>query len=260
MAAAGKRLMKVDLSGLVAVITGGASGFGRAVATRFAQSGAAVVIADVQEQALATVRQEITSAGGRCSARQANVINPADVQALGESVLAEHGRWDILVNCAGVMGPKKFVDCDVETWDRVMNINLRGTFLCGQAAGRAMVKQGSGVIVNIASTGAFGAIPNIGPDYHASKAGVVSLTQVMALELAPAVRVIALAPGMAITPLTLPGLGPPEAQERRLARIPLRRFNTPDDVAGLILFLVSDDASYITGTTIDLDGGLLAQC
>jgi glucose 1-dehydrogenase len=254
----------MKLAERVAVITGAAQGIGAACAHVFAQQGAKVVVGDVNEVGVAAVAKDIAAAGGYALARRADVGTRADCEALVEHAIAHFGRIDILVNNAGIVHAAEFLDLSEEDFDRVLRINLKGAFLCSQAAARCMVKQpaaagGRGVIVNVSSVNAVLAIANQVP-YTVSKGGLNQLTKVMALALAPhGIRVMGIGPGSIATELLRAAVLTNEAARQRiLSRTPLGRLGEPDEVARIAAFLASDDASYLTGTTVYPDGGRLS--
>lgn len=249
------------LENRVALITGGAGGIGRATALRFAQEGAAVALTDVDLDGTVSVHNEIEKNGGRAMAFQANIINRAEVEEMIASILKKFGRLDILVNNAGItrdgltlkVKEGQVSRLSEEQWDAVLDVNLKGTFLCAQAAALPMMEQKYGRIVNTASTSALG---NIGQaNYSASKAGVMGLTRTLALEWARfGITVNAIAPGAVKTRMT--DAIPDALRAELVQRIPLRRMADPSEVANLHLFLASEEAGYITGQTIFIDGGL----
>lgn len=248
----------------VAVITGAAQGIGAACARVFAAQGAKVVLGDVNEVGAAALAKEIAATGGHALARRADVGTRADCEALVEHAVTHFGRIDILVNNAGIVHAADFLDLTEDDFDRVLRINLKGAFLCAQAAARRMVQQpagagGRGVIVNVSSVNAVLAIANQVP-YTVSKGGLNQLTKVMALALAPhGIRVMGIGPGSIATELLQAAVLTNEgARQRILSRTPLGRLGEPDEVARTIAFLASDDASYLTGTTVYPDGGRLA--
>ena len=254
----------MKLAERVAVITGAAQGIGAACARVFAQQGAKVVVGDINELGAAAVAKDIAAAGGYALARRADVGTRADCEALVEHAINHFGRIDILVNNAGIVHAAEFLDLAEEDFDRVLKINLKGAFLCSQAAARCMVKQpatagGRGVIVNVSSVNAVLAIANQVP-YTVSKGGLNQLTKVMALALAPhGIRVMGIGPGSIATELLQAAVLTNEAARQRiLSRTPLGRLGEPDEVARIAAFLASDDASYLTGTTVYPDGGRLS--
>ncbi len=239
------------LDGQVAIVTGGLSGIGAAIAARFAAVGARVIAADLTAPA-APLAADAAIAPFAC-----DVAAPASVGALVEAVLAAHGRIDCLVNSAGIGRDVAFLDTPVEVFDRMIAVNLRGTFLVGQACARAMVAAGRGAIINIASVS--GLRGNIGrAAYGAAKGGVVTLTQVMATELAPCgVRVNALASGPVDTPLVAT-MHDPAIRAAWTRVTPMHRYAAPEEIAGAALFLASDEASFVSGHVLAVDGGFAA--
>jgi len=245
----------------VAIVTGGGSGIGQATSLRFAAEGARVVVADINFAAASAVADAARAAGGQAIPMEVNVADRASVEGLVERALAEYGHLDILINNAGINRDALFVrvkDGEIkrmsdEQWDAVIAVNLKGTFLCSQAAAVPMIRQNYGRIVNTSSIAALG---NIGQaNYSASKAGVIGLTRTLALELARYnITVNCVAPGATRTPMTA-GI-PDNLREALIQKIPLRRMAEPEEIAGLHLFLASDEAAYITGQVIFCDGGL----
>ncbi len=244
------------LESRVAAITGGALGIGRATALAFAAEGAVVALGDVQLEAAEVVAREIAERGGKAIAIGVDVGDAGQVQAFVDRVVAELGRLDVLFANAGIAHSAPFLEHAETEWHRVLRVNLTGVFLCCQAAARQMVKQGSGRIITTASINGFRGVENL-VSYNAAKAGVIELTRTMAVELARYnITVNAIAPAQIDTRLTR-GL-PEDARRRRVDRIPMGRFGEPDEVARAALFLASDDASYVTGHTLAVDGGYLA--
>jgi NAD(P)-dependent dehydrogenase (short-subunit alcohol dehydrogenase family) len=244
------------LAGRVAAITGGALGIGRATALRFAEEGASVVLGDVQVDAAEGVAKEIVQRGGRAVAVGVDVGDAAQVQAYVDRVVAEFGRLDVMFANAGIAHSAPFLEHPEAQWHRVLRVNLTGVFLCGQIAARQMVRQGGGRIIVTASINGFRGVENL-VGYNVAKAGVIELTKSMAVELAPHnVQVNAIAPAQIDTRLTR-GFSD-DAKARRLARIPMGRFGEADEVAKAAVFLASDDASFVTGHTLAVDGGYLA--
>jgi 3-oxoacyl-[acyl-carrier protein] reductase len=243
-----------DLAGKVAIVTGAAGGLGLAIAQRLASDGAAVVLADIDLKGAEAARETIAVRCARALAQRVDVSDPKDVAALVERTLAELGRLDIMISNAGIGGTHAFLDEPIEHWNRVLAVNLTGVFLCGQAAARAMVKQSAGRIVNIASIS--GVRAGSGRTaYGTAKAGVIQLTKQMALELGPlGINVNAVAPGPVETALTLRDH---TAQTRAAynALVPLERYGTPQEIAAAVAFLSSEEASYINGQTLCVDGG-----
>jgi glucose 1-dehydrogenase len=242
-----------------AIVTGGASGIGKAIVERFLADGASVVIGDVSVEKGEALAARLGS-GARFVAADASKAE--EVAVLVEQTISAFGKIDILVNNAGIVHAADFLDLKIEDFDRVLNVNLRGAFLLGQAVARHMVgrvKAGgpAGAIINMSSVNAVFAIANQVP-YSVSKGGVNQLTKVMALSLAPhGIRVNAIGPGSIMTDMLASVNNDPAARNRILSRTPMGRIGDPSEIASIASFLASDDASYITGQTIYADGGRL---
>lgn len=236
----------------VALVTGGGSGIGAAVCRRFAEEGAFVVVADLDHAAAERVASEIKHRGGRAMALGVDVRDRAAVEEMVKRVEEECGGLHILINNAGITRDNLAVRMTEEDWDLVVDVNLKGTFLCSRAAFRPMRRQRYGKIVNTASVAVRG---NLGQaNYAASKAGIIGLTRTLAIEFARAgICVNCIAPGFIETPMTA-GL-PEKVKEEALRRIPLGRFGKPEEVAELHLFLASPESDYITGQVFFIDGG-----
>ena len=244
------------LQGRVTAITGGALGIGRATARLFAAEGATVAIGDVDVADAEAVAKEIVGSGGRALALGVDVGEAAQVQTFVDRIVAEHGRLDVMFANAGIAHSAPFLEHPEAQWHRVLRVNLTGVFHCGQIAARQMVRQGGGRIIATASINGFRGVENL-VGYNVAKAGVIELTKTMAVELARhGILVNAIAPAQIDTRLTQ--TLPEEARQRRMARIPMGRFGEADEVARAALFLASDDAAFITGHTLAVDGGYLA--
>jgi meso-butanediol dehydrogenase / (S,S)-butanediol dehydrogenase / diacetyl reductase len=242
----------------VAIITGSGSGLGRVLAHRFAAEGAAVVVADVVGQRATTVADEISEAGGKSLAQTTDVTNAADVEALVGATREACGSVEILINNAAKATDADFLDVSEEAWDEDVAIALKGSFLCSQAVLSDMTENRSGVILNISSVNALAYFGN--EAYSAAKAGILSLTRSLAVRYGPfGVRVNAIAPGTLRTPAwEQRRQTDPDVFERISKWYPLGRIGEPEDVAGAALFLASDEAAWISGAVLPVDGGLTA--
>ena len=251
--------LSFGLQGRVVIVTGAANGIGEACARRFAAESAHVILSDVNSERGAAVAAELRSAGHSAGFMACDVSRKADVDALVDHVLQAFGRIDVLVNNAGIFRAADFLDVTEEDFDAVINVNIKGSFLMGQAAARAMKSTGGGSIVNMSSVNAVLAIPNIA-SYNVSKGGINQLTRVMALALADkGIRVNAVAPGTIATELAAKAvLTSEEARARIMSRTPLRRLGEPSEIADTVAYLASDAASYITGEIVVADGGRMA--
>jgi NAD(P)-dependent dehydrogenase (short-subunit alcohol dehydrogenase family) len=248
----------VRFAGQTAIVTGAGRGMGRAVALGLAAEGANVVVAEVDEPSAKEVVEEIQKAGARAIPVKVDISSVADVRRLFETTVAEFGGVDILVNNAGIGIPKPLVDYTEADWDRQMGVNLKGMFFATQEAARLMIPKRRGKIVNFASTAAFVSSSTPETAYDISKGGVRQLTISVAAELAPyRINVNAVAPGTIMTDLTLKVLDTEEKMARASAKIPLGRLGKPADMVGPVLFLCSDEASYVTGHVLVVDGGWL---
>lgn len=247
----------MTLEGKAAIVTGGAQGLGLAIAERLAAEGAAVVLADRDEAGAKRAAEALVKDGRRSEACGVDVSRPEQVSAMVETALARFGRLDILVSNAGIGGTHAFLDEPLEHWNAVIGVNLTGVFLCGQAAARVMAKGGGGRIVNIASISGIRA--GVGRTaYGSAKAGVIQLTKQMAIELAPhGITANAIAPGPVDTALAIRD-HTPETRSAYNAMVPMHRYGTPEEIAGAVAFLCGPDATYVTGQTIAVDGGLVA--
>jgi 3-oxoacyl-[acyl-carrier protein] reductase len=251
--------MDVSLSGRVAIVTGAARGLGRVVAQTLAESGADVVIADIQEDAGALAASELTQLGVRSVFVRTDVGKPADCRRLVDESIAQLGQLDVLVNNAGICPVSAISEIDEELWNHVIDVNLRGTFFCSQAAAERLKERPAGRIINIASIAAHnggGLVPVA--HYASSKGGMISMTRSFATYLAPhGCTANAIAPAPFLSDLTADFSD--EVMEQYKKVIPLGRLGTSQDMANAVLFLASDLASFITGAVLDVNGGWLMR-
>jgi glucose 1-dehydrogenase len=240
----------------VVIVTGGSRSIGRAIALGCAAEGAKVVVNyRTNEREAQQVVEAVRALGGSAVSQQGDVSRGADARALVARAVAEFGRLDVLVNNAGVLRRTPVLEIEEEEWDLILSIDLKGPFLCAQAAARQMVAQGSGSIVNISSVNEERPGPGLA-HYSSAKGGLRMLTRQLALELAPhGVRVNSVAPGLVETDLNRADIADEAWREARIARTPLRMIGKPEDVVGAALFLASDDSRYATGTSVFVDGG-----
>ncbi|MCU0914815.1 MAG: glucose 1-dehydrogenase [Planctomycetes bacterium] len=269
--------MDQRLSGQVAIVTGAGQGIGKAVALRLAGEGANIVVAEIRRETAEGTARQVQSLGHRALAHPLDVAQPAEIQSLVDHAVAQFGRIDVLVNAAGIAQTQSFLELTEEDWDRVVDTNLKGTVFCMQAVGRQLIRQippevvargradhSYGKIVNFSSiSGRRGR--SVQMAYAASKAAIISATQSAALAFSPYnINVNAVCPGVVPTPMweqidrdrsRLMGAQPGEALKAFIEKVPLLRAGTPEDVAGAVAFLCSPDADYITGQTLNVDGG-----
>ncbi len=245
----------MELKNKIALVTGGARGIGKTVGEHLGQLGAHVVLGDVQLDMAQKTAEEIKMDGGSASAVELNVTNGEQVQNVFDSISKEFKLVDILVNNAGITRDGLLMRMKESDWDLVLNINLKGSFLCSQQAAKQMIKQKDGAIVNIASI--VGLMGNAGQaNYSASKAGLIGLTKTTAREVASrGIRVNAIAPGFIDTAMTQEL--DDKVREKLIEQIPLAKLGQPEDIANCVSFLVSDRARYITGQVISVNGGML---
>lgn len=239
----------------VAIITGAARGIGEATAIKFAEHGAKVVVSDMSLDALSEVMGKIVEMGGEALAYEVNVTDRESVAAMMESVVEKWGTVDIIVNNAGITADSQLLKMEESDFDKVIDVNLKGVFNCGQAAAKIMSENGGGVILNASSV--VGLYGNFGQtNYAATKWGVIGITKTWAKELGKkGIRVNAVAPGFTMTPMV--AKMPEKVIEMMKGKSPLGKLATPEDIANAYLFLASDEAAFITGTVLSVDGGVV---
>ncbi|WP_407857794.1 SDR family NAD(P)-dependent oxidoreductase [Enterococcus hailinensis] len=252
------------MNGKIAVVTGGGSGIGAGICLELARIGAQVIVSDINGEAALEVAKEIEDNGFKAEARKLDVTNANDIKELGDYIKEKYGLVDYWVNSAGISKIIPFFEHTEELWDNTLDINLKGQFLCCKVAVEQMLEKGKGSIINLSSqSGKVGTSSY--QAYCSSKFGVIGLTQSLAAEFGPkGIRVNSIAPGVIYTPMwdeqkkdyaKKRNLNPDEVMDYFKAKIPLRKLGTVEDVAKLVKFLLSDDATYITGQTINLNGG-----
>jgi 3-oxoacyl-[acyl-carrier protein] reductase len=246
----------MKLKNKTAIITGGSNGLGRATALLFSKEGANVVIADMDVSAGQNVVEEINSNGGKCIYVKVNVSNPDDVNNLVSATISEFGKIHILINNAGIVSDARLIKMELDQWQKVIDVNLKGVFICAQAISKVLINQNEGgTIINTSSV--VGLYGNFGQsNYVASKAGVIGLTKTWAKELGKYnIRVNAVAPGFIATDIikSMPEKVINLMKEKTL----LGRLGRPDDIANAFLYLASDEGSYVTGTVLSVDGGIV---
>jgi NAD(P)-dependent dehydrogenase (short-subunit alcohol dehydrogenase family) len=251
-------MKEINLTGKIALVTGSRRGIGRAIALALAQTGVDIAVSDIvgNDGLLNKVVEEITRLGLHSIAIQADIAIKSDVENMVQKTVGKFGRIDILVNCAGVWIPgQTLLECPEENWDKVIDTNLKGTYFCCQAAGKEMVKQNSGTIINLSSE--VGLTPGTGAGaYSISKAGIIMLTRQLALELAKYhIRVNALAPGVVKTDFNSQFWKDPQVEKQTSKMVPLGRLAEPEDIADTAVFLASDAARYVTGEILSVNGG-----
>ena len=248
------------LNDRIALITGGGSGLGKAMSLLFAEEGADIAIADIDSSSAEKTAREVREIGRRAIAIRADIAESKDVDMMTDSVLSNLGDIHILVNNAGIVGEiVPTIESSIEIWDKVTRVHLRGTYLCCRQVGNWMVSRKAGKILNMGSVAGIGGMP-MRADYGPAKAGIIYMTRALAVEWAKYnINVNCLAPGYIMTPMAAKLIKEGKINEEPInKRTPLGRMGRPDDVAKAALFLVSDDANYITGVTLPVDGGWLA--
>lgn len=246
----------MKLGNKISLVTGAGQGIGKAIALAFAGEGSSVIVNDIASEAARSVVHEIVDRGGKAIPIRADVSQRDEVSGMIKEIIGNLGKIDILVNNAGVQTETPFLDLSEEEWDKIINVNLKGTFLCSQLVAREMVKQGGGKIINISSVHQFLPRRNIA-HYAASKGGIMMLTKVMALELAKdKINVNCIAPGAIDTAMNKAVLKQSQKLDELNSKIPQGRIAEPEEVGKVAVYLASNDADYITGSTIYVDGGL----
>ena len=249
----------MDLKNKVAIITGSRRGIGKAIALALAKAGANIVVSDINLDDCNKLVEEIKAINGNALAVKTDVSNPEDVSQMINLTTEKFGKVDILVNNAGIYMQKSLTDVTEQDFDRTLDINLKGVFLCSKAVVPEMIKQGKGKIINIASIAGQVGFANSSA-YCASKGAIINITRELALELAQyKINVNAIGPGVIETDMTKDLLEDKATKETLLANIPLSRIGKPEDIANAALFLASDNSDYITGITLFVDGGWLAH-
>lgn len=245
------------LKNKVSIVTGGGQGIGKAVCLALAKEGSDVLIADIVRQEAKQVSKEIQAMGRKSLFFEMDVSKKGQVEEMVKSAIGFFGRIDILVNVKGITKKADIQDLSEQDWDEVIAVNLKGTFLCSQAVGREMIKRGGGSIVNFASIA--GHIPELKVGaYSPSKAGIISLTRVMAVEWAKyQIRVNAISSGPIRTPMTEYVYNTAASRKKRTRAVPMNRFGEPEEVANCVVFLASDESSFVTGHSLIVDGGSL---
>ena len=249
----------LNLKDKVAIVTGASSGIGRATAFFLAKAGVDVVLAARRVEKLEEVAKEIEEMGQKALPIKVNVTEKQDIEKMVSETIKKFGKIDILVNNAGVLDSKNFLEIDDESWNKVLDVNLRGYLWTAQEAAKEMIKNKSGKIINIASIAGLGAFPQI-TAYNVSKAAVIMLTKSMATELGPlGINVNAVAPGVIETEMTEGMLKNPKTVQGFLTKIPLGKTGKAENIASVVAFLASDLTDYMTGTTLVVDGGWTAH-
>ena len=244
-----------SLNGQIAVVTGGANGIGKAITCALAVAGAVVIIADVNEDSGNQVCEELAASGYKSEFVRADVTDSKSVEELMHYVVEKYGAINVLVNNAGILSDAQITDISDQDWERLMAVNLTGVFYCCRAAVRYMRLKNSGKIINIASTGGKQGFPLAGVHYCASKGGIMALTRQLAMQVSPGgIRVNAVAPGTTETEMIKN-----RSEEKRkliISKIPIGRLGQPEDTAAAVLFLASKAGNFISGETVDVNGGM----
>ena len=250
-----------SLQNKVALVTGARRGMGKAHAHALAEQGAKVVITDIDLAQCEVVADEVRAKGGEVTCMKLDVANKSEVDTVFDAVIAKYGRLDILVNNAGIFKPKSFLEMTEEEWDKTIDVNLKGQFFCAQRAAKEMAKNKWGRIVNISSiaSGSVGKGFAGAAHYTASKGGIIAMSETLAIELAPlGITVNVIGPGAIDTPMIEEAHMSKEVMDGLIAGIPLHRMGRPEEISAAVVFLASDEASYITGATLYIDGGWTA--
>ena len=239
----------------ISLVTGAGKGIGRSIAVTLAKEGSCVVVNDVNLDDANAVAEEIINGGSKAISVKADISQSNEVQRMVENTIKNYGKIDILVNSAGIQTVTPFLELSEEEWQRVIDVNLKGTFLCSQMVAKEMVKHGKGKIINITSI--HQSIPRFNKiHYDVSKAGIAMLTKDMALELSKyKINVNSVAPGAIMTPMNEDILASSEKMAEIESKIPWKRMGKPEEVAQAVLYFASDESDYVTGSTINVDGG-----
>jgi Dehydrogenases with different specificities (related to short-chain alcohol dehydrogenases) len=246
-----------DLSGKTAIVTGGGQGIGEAMARGLAEAGANIVVADINRERAEETARKLEKMEVGALAVAVNVSDAGSVGKMVDKVIKEYGRIDILINNAGINRREECIKMKEEDWDEVIEVNLKGTFLCSRAVGKIMLEHKKGKVINLASMLSAVAQPNRGP-YAASKGGIVQFTKVLAVEWAPYnINVNAIGPGYVLTELNKNLIEDPQTYEYFTSKIPMGRWSTTQDLVGSVIFLSSRASDYITGQVLYVDGGYL---
>ena len=246
------------LEGKTAIVTGAGSGIGKGIAKRFAKEGAKVIVSDIDTEGGKDVVKEIEDSDGEAIFVRTDVSESKDVSELVEETLEEYDEIDILVNNAGVYIQKPITEMEIDEWDKVLDVNLKGDFLMIRSVAQEMIEEGEGNIINVSSIAGKVGYPNSAA-YSASKGGIIAMTRALALELSPkGINVNAIAPGVIKTAMTEDLLEDEDVSEQMLANTPIGRFGKPDDIASAAVYLASEESDFVTGETMFVEGGWLS--